>query len=87
LFSVLVGFMIICCSGSILVMFVWGAGSFLYLDVHIFLEIWKFFSYYFIEYITYTFGLHWFSFYSVHDLQVWSFDRVAEFLHISFTAL
>jgi hypothetical protein len=31
--------------------------------------------------------LHLFSFFNAHDPQVWSFDGVAEFLHIPFTAL
>jgi hypothetical protein len=31
--------------------------------------------------------LHLFSFFDVHDWQVWSFDGVAEFFHIPFTAL
>jgi hypothetical protein len=35
------------------------------------------FCHYFIEYITYTFGLHLFSF-DAHDSQVWSFDGVTE---------
>jgi hypothetical protein len=34
----------------------------------------------------YPFGLHLFSFFNSHDSQVWSFDGVAEFLHIPFTA-
>jgi hypothetical protein len=33
----------------------------------------------------YLFGLHLFSF-NGHDLKVWSFDAVAEFLHIPFSA-
>jgi hypothetical protein len=32
-------------------------------------------------------ALHLFSFFNAHDSQVWSFDGVAEFLHIAFTAL
>jgi hypothetical protein len=35
----------------------------------------------------YPFGLHLFSFFNVHDSQVWSFDGVAKFLHIPFIAL
>jgi hypothetical protein len=54
--------------------------------ISIFLELWKLFCYYLIEYIAYPFGLHLFSF-SAHDSQVWSFDGVTEFLHILFTAL
>jgi hypothetical protein len=34
----------------------------------------------------YPFDLHLF-FFNAHDAQVWSFDVVAEFLHILFTAL
>jgi hypothetical protein len=33
-----------------------------------------------------NFGLHLFSF-DAHDLQVWFFDVIADFLHIPFTAL
>jgi hypothetical protein len=47
----------------------------------------KIFCYYFVEYIMYSFGLHLFSFFNAHDSQVWSFDGVAGFLHIPFTAL
>jgi hypothetical protein len=52
-----------------------------------FFEIWKCFCYYFAEYITYPFGLHLFSFFNIPDSQVWSFDRVNEFLRLPFTAL
>jgi hypothetical protein len=38
------------------------------------------------EYIMYPSGLHLF-FFNTHDSQVWSFDGVSDFLHISFTAL
>jgi hypothetical protein len=41
-------------------------------------EIWEIFCYYFVEYITYTFGLQ-FSFFNAHDEQVWSFNGIAEF--------
>jgi hypothetical protein len=53
----------------------------------LFLEIWENFCYHFIQYITYPFGLHLFSFSDPHDLQVLSFDGVSEFLCIPFTAL
>jgi hypothetical protein len=46
-------------------------GGFLYLNVNLFLEIWDIFCYYFVEYITYTFGLHILSF-NDHDSQIWS---------------
>jgi hypothetical protein len=35
----------------------------------------------------YSFDLHLISFFNAHDSQVWSFDGVAEFLHIPFTVL
>jgi hypothetical protein len=70
--------------GSILEKFVRSPGGFLYLNRQNFLEI---FCYYFIEYIMYPFGLHLFSFFNVNDSQVWTFDGVAELLHIPFTAL
>jgi hypothetical protein len=54
----------------------------LYLNGHHFLEIWGIFCYYFLEYITFTFGLH--LFLDAHDFQVWSFYGVTEFLHIPF---
>jgi hypothetical protein len=41
----------------------------------------------FIEYIMYPFGWHLFSFFNTYESEVWSFDEVAEFLHIPFTAL
>jgi hypothetical protein len=72
--------------GSILVKSVCCPGGFLYLNGQNFLKLWEIFCYYFIEYIMYAFGLHLFSF-NAHDSQVWSFDGVAEFLHIFFTAL
>jgi hypothetical protein len=50
------------------------------------LKIWEGFCYYFVEYISYAFDLHLF-FFNTHDSQVWSFDEVAEFLHIPFTAI
>jgi hypothetical protein len=71
--------------GFILVKSVWCPGSF-HLNGQNFLEIWEIFCYYFIKYITYPFGLYLF-FFNDHDSQVWSFDGVAEFLHITFTAL
>jgi hypothetical protein len=46
----------------------------------------KFFCYYFTEYIMYPFSLHLFFFFDAHDLQVSSFDGVAEFLCILFAA-
>jgi hypothetical protein len=51
---------------SILVMFVWCSGDFLYRKEHVTLQIWDSF----VEYITYTFGLQLFSFSHAHDLQV-----------------
>jgi hypothetical protein len=73
--------------GSILVKSVWCPGGFLYLNGKNFLESWEIFCYYFIEYITYPFGLHIFSFFNVLDSQIWSCDGVAEFVYIPFTAL
>jgi hypothetical protein len=73
--------------GSILVKSFWYPGGFLHLNGHNFFDIWEFFCYYFIEYITYPFGLYLFFFLNAHDSQVWSFDGVAEFLHIPFKAL
>jgi hypothetical protein len=71
--------------GSILVKSVWCPGGFLYLNGQNFLKIWEIFCYYFIEYVTYPFGLHLFFFFN--DSQVSSFDGATEFLHIPFTAL
>jgi hypothetical protein len=48
--------------------------------------IWEIFCYYFVEYISYTFGLHSLSF-NAHDSQVWSFDGIVAFLHIPFAVL
>jgi hypothetical protein len=73
--------------GSILVTSVWCPGGFLYLGGQDFLKIWETFCYYSIEYVTYPFGLHLFSFFNALDSQVWSFDGVTEFLDIPFTAL
>jgi hypothetical protein len=73
--------------GSILVKSIWYPGGFLDLNGQIFLEVSEIFCYYFIEYITYPFDLHLFSFFNAHDSQILSFDGVAEFLHIPFTAL
>jgi hypothetical protein len=73
-------------SVSLLIKAVWCLGSLLYLSGQFCLNIWKFFCYYFVEYIMYTSGMHFFSL-NAHDLQVWSFDAVTDFLHISFTAL
>jgi hypothetical protein len=50
-------------------------------------KIWEIFYYYFVKYITYTFGLHVFSFFDALGSQIWSFDGGADFLHISFAAL
>jgi hypothetical protein len=66
---------------------VWFLGGFLYLNGQNFLKIWKIFCYYFIEYDTYPFDLHLFSFFNAHDSQVCSFDEVSEFLHIPFISL
>jgi hypothetical protein len=66
---------------------VWCSGGFLYLHGQFFLQIWELFCYYFVEYIKYSSGLHLFSFFNAHDAQVWSFDGVAELLHIPFAAL
>jgi hypothetical protein len=71
---------------SILVKSVWCPRGFLYLNGQNFLDIWEVSCYYFIEYVSYPFGLHLF-FFNAHDSQVWSFDRVAGFLHIPFTVL
>jgi hypothetical protein len=71
---------------SILVMSVWFAGGFLNLNRDFFLAIWEIFCYNLVEYIMHNFGLHLFSF-DAHDLQVWFFDVIADFLHIPFTAL
>jgi hypothetical protein len=68
--------------GSILVMSAWCPGDFLYLNRHLFLEIWEIFCHYLVEYIIYTFGLSLFSFFKAHDSQFWCFYGVAEFLHI-----
>jgi hypothetical protein len=43
--------------------------------------------YYLIEYVMLPFGLYLFSFFNSYESQVWSFDGVAEFLHIPLTAL
>jgi hypothetical protein len=51
-----------------------------YLNGHLFPEILENFCYAFVEYITYIFGLHLFSFFNVYDLQ-------AEILHILFATL
>jgi hypothetical protein len=66
--------------GSIMVKSVWCSGRFLYLNGQLFLKIWEISFYHFIEYLMYTFGLHLFSFFIPHDIQVWSFDEVTEFL-------
>jgi hypothetical protein len=59
----------------------------LYLNEHLFLEIWEIFCYFmYYNYIMYTFGLHIF-FANTHDLQVWSFGRLMEFLCILFAYL
>jgi hypothetical protein len=68
-------------------MSVWCPGAFLYLNGHLFLKIWEFLCYYFVEYIAYNFYFHLFYFFNAHDSQVWSFARVTEFLPIPFTAL
>jgi hypothetical protein len=72
---------------SVLIKSVWCPGGFLYLTGKNFLEIWKFFCYYFIEYIMNSFSLDLFSFFNSQDSQVRSFDVVGEFLHFPFTAL
>jgi hypothetical protein len=72
--------------GFILVMSVWSPGGFLYLNGQNFVEIWEIICYYFIEHSMYPFGLHLFLF-NTHDSQVWTFDGVAELLHIHFIAL
>jgi hypothetical protein len=53
----------------------------------LFLKTQEIFWYYFVEYISYTFDLHTFSFFDAHDLQVWPFAGVAKFLHILFAVL
>jgi hypothetical protein len=71
----------------ILVQSVWRPVGFLYLKGQFFLEVWEIFCFYFVECITYPSGLYLFSFFNAHDSQVWSFDRVTEFLNIPFIAL
>jgi hypothetical protein len=41
----------------------------------------------FFEYIKYTFGLDIACFFNAHESQVWSFDEVTEFLHVTFVDL
>jgi hypothetical protein len=41
----------------------------------------------FVEYIMFPFSSYLFSFFNTPDSQVWSFDGVADFLQIHFTAL
>jgi hypothetical protein len=41
---------------------------------------------YFIEYITYRFGIKVFSLSNAYDSQIWSSEGVTEFLHMPFTA-
>jgi hypothetical protein len=65
--------------GSILAKRVWYLGIFLYLNGQNFLEIWEVFCYYFIEYITFLFDLHLFSFFNAYDSQIWYFNGVADF--------
>jgi hypothetical protein len=65
---------------------VWCPGDFLYLNGQNFLKTGEIFCYYLIEYVTYPFGLHLFSF-NGHTYQAWSFDVLAEFLHIPFMAV
>jgi hypothetical protein len=69
--------------GSILVMSVLCPGDFLYVNGHLFLEIWEIICHCFVEHITYTFGLCLFSL-NAQDSQVCSFDEIAEFSHIPF---
>jgi hypothetical protein len=49
--------------------------------------IWEIFCYYFVLYNMNLFCLHFFSFFSAHGSQVWSFDGVSEFLHVPFLGL
>jgi hypothetical protein len=51
-----------------------------------FSSAWEIFCYSFVEYITYPFGVHLSSSFDAHDLQVWSFDGIADFLCIPFAA-
>jgi hypothetical protein len=53
----------ILCRGSILVMSVWCPGGLLYLNKHLFLNIFETSWYYFVDYITYTFAMHLFFFF------------------------
>jgi hypothetical protein len=53
--------------GSISVLLIWSSNGLLYLDGYLFLKIWKFFWYYFIEYVSYAFSLYLFSFLNAHD--------------------
>jgi hypothetical protein len=71
------------CRGSLLVMTIWCPAGFLYPDGNLFLKVWQFFCYCFVECISYAIGLHLFSF-DAHD---WSFDGISEFLHIPSTTL
>jgi hypothetical protein len=57
---------------------------FLYLDGHRFLSFWGVSSYYFVEYISYAFGLYLFSSSDAHDLQDCFLDGITDIWHISF---
>jgi hypothetical protein len=59
--------------------------GFLNLQEFLFLEIWGI-AIICVEYITYTFGLHFF-FSDAYDSHVCSFDVVAQFLQVTFGAL
>jgi hypothetical protein len=45
-----------------------------------FLEFWGVSSYYFVEYISYVFGLHLFSSSDAHDLQDWFLDGITDII-------
>jgi hypothetical protein len=52
----------------------------------VFLRFGKFSAIILLNLLHNPFGLHLFTFFNVHDSQVCSFDGVAEFLHIPFSA-
>jgi hypothetical protein len=85
LFSVLIVLAMVCCGEVLFWSYLFDVleASFLYLDGHLFLEIWKVFCYGFVQYISCAFSF----FFYADNSQVWSFDGVTELLHIPFAAL
>jgi hypothetical protein len=83
-FSVLVVVMIVCHGEDLFWSSLFGVLEAFYLNGQLFLEIWDIFCYYLVEYIMYSFDLN--LFFDAHDLQIWSFDVVSEFLYFSFIA-